>query len=73
MRSKMSTEEYQGGLKRFGITQSEAAQLIWLKTGSVIRVDAVQTHISRHGSLSQPYTAVFRFLFRELQAEHERR
>lgn len=70
MTSKMTDDEYKGGLKKFKISQTEAVELIYIKTGSVIRTDAVQTHLSRYGHLSAPYSALYRFLFRELENEH---
>ncbi len=70
MQAKMSEEEYRGSLKKFGLGTSEAAQLIWIKTGSVIRPQVTETHLNRYGSLSHAYTAVYRFLFREMEREH---
>lgn len=72
MRAKMTIEEFKGQLSRFGITETEAINLIWLKTRAVISQAAFQTHISRYGSLSPAYTATFRLLFRELERDHER-
>lgn len=71
MRSKMTKEEFDGGLAKFGLTQTEALNVLWLKTRVVLSLGNIQTHMDRYGALSGAYTAAFRLLFRELERDHE--
>lgn len=70
MDSKVSKEEWEGYLKRHGFGISEACNAVLLKTAVVIRPQSVRTHLERYGHLSPAYSAVFRFLFAELQRSH---
>jgi len=72
MSSKMSKEEFEGQLKRFGLTPSEACNLLWIKTRAVVVAKTVMLHVERYGAMSGAYTAAFRLFFRELEKDHER-
>ena len=72
MQAKMSLEEFNGNLEKFGITPAEACNLLWLKTRAVIKSETVKQHVERYGAMSAAYTAAFRFLFKELERDHER-
>lgn len=72
MTDKMSNEEFEGQLKRFGISgKSALCHVIYLKTGVIITPGSVQTHLERHGRLSAALTAMLRLLFREMERSHE--
>lgn len=71
MTAKMGVEEFEGNLKKFGISYSEACNLVWVKVRAVIVPNTLRQHMERYGSMSSAYTAAFRFLFRELERDHE--
>lgn len=72
MTSKMTEEELNGNLKKFGLSRTEACRLVWLKTRATLNPSNMQNHIQRYGALSAPYTAALRLFFKDLEREHER-
>lgn len=71
MQSKMSKEEFNGELKKYGISPSEACNLLWIKTRAVVQATTINLHIERYGAMSAAYTAAFRLLFKDLERDHE--
>ena len=71
MTSKMTAEEFEGYLKKFNISAAEACNLIWIKTKAVLQAHTLNQHIERYGTLSAANTAAFRFLFKDLERDHE--
>lgn len=71
MLSKMTREEFNGNLKKFGITAAEACNLLWMKTRAVVKAETIMLHVDRYGAMSAAYTAAFRLLFRDLERDHE--
>ena len=71
MQAKMTEDEYKGYLKKFGLREIDAINLVWLKTRVTLSQGNIQTHIARSGSMSPAYTALFRLLFRDLERDHE--
>lgn len=72
MTTKMSKEEFDGQIKRFGLSGiSEISHIMLLKTGAVLSPQSVRTQMERYGHLSPSLTAAFRLLFRDLERSHE--
>lgn len=71
MTAKMSEEEYRGNLRKFNISEAEACSLIWIKTRAVLKASTISLHLQRYGTLSAAHTASFRFLFKDLERDHE--
>lgn len=71
MQSKMSLEEFEGELKKYGITAPEACKLVWMKTRAVIDANTLKLHMERYGRMSAAYTAAFRLFFESLRQDHE--
>ena len=69
LKTKMAKEEFDTGLKQFGLTASDACSLVYNHTEAVISSQEVHKSFDRHGYLSAPMTACFRFLFRVLGNE----
>jgi hypothetical protein len=70
--AKMSAEEFNGLLKRYRLNYADVSSLIYMKTGAVIDPKHVRTQLERYGFLSGTMTAVFRLLFKLLDAVHEK-
>jgi hypothetical protein len=72
MSERMSKEEFEGNLKKFGLSGiSSACHIVLMKTGAVLRPDSVRSHLERQQYLSPAYTAIFRMIFKELEKRHE--
>ena len=63
----MDAEELYQGLARHDLNLNNACTAIMLQTKAVINPSHLRTSLDRYGRLSEPMTAVFRFLFQELE------
>lgn len=62
----MDKDEWDSCLRRYGLTAPDACGLLYNHTEAVISAQEVHKAFDRHGTLSAPMTAAFRFLFRVL-------
>lgn len=73
MTPKMSKEEFDGQMKRFGYTGiTSVCRAVWYATGADILPQAVRAHLDRFGHLSSQQTATFRLFFDKVAASHGR-
>lgn len=66
IKTKMAKDEFDEGLRKFGLTVPDACNLVYNYTEAVLSSHEVHKSFDRHGTLSAPMTAAFRFLFRAL-------
>ena len=61
--ARMSKEEPSRELHTNGWSLAGACEIIFMKTGAIIRAKSIQNLLDKEGRLSNTLTALFRFLF----------
>ena len=69
----MSDAELREQLQRSGWSLREACEVIYLRTGAVLKPKNIQNLLNKEGQLSQTLTGLFRLLFIHEGGTHERR
>lgn len=69
--AKMDEDELQEILKANGLTVQTALDLIWLRTGAVIKARNVSKGLRDYGHLSETLTALFRLVCQHVRAVRE--
>lgn len=63
----MTKAEWEAGLQKFNLTPTRVCDLIYIRTGAIIKPKHIHADLDRYGRFSERCTALFRFVFIDLK------
>lgn len=65
----MTDAEFRASCHKFNLTVPQVTEIIYMKTGAVIASRAIYSILDRDGKFGDRYTAIMRFLFKQMEAD----